>query len=272
MNSIEQIVVTRLPRGRLARSETILAIVAVGLLASGCRPAQTPARVKEVEVEHLQEVAAVLAQLGQKAYVFKHQGGEVTAAFTLYHQPAGTNQQERVIFQANGDEAVRLRHGGTSGPGKGDDPTGYLIVAVPKRVFATGESDLIFRFNLGKASCGKAAKVAHVYAGTALSPYPRVLRAGESGDELTAPGETNGVVLDLYTMQYREKWALSPGETITLVEHAWWHGAPTDELYLKQAKEQSHVVARQLGLEKFRSVLTITALKNGQLPNRDNGK
>jgi hypothetical protein len=130
-----------------------------GMLLVGCRQRPTPAPVSEVEVERLPDAEAVLAQLGQKAYVFKYQGGELTARFTLYHRPAGTNQEERVIFQADGDEALRLLRGGTGAPGKDGDPAGYLIVTVPGRSTATTQGELTFKFNLGEATCGKAAKV-----------------------------------------------------------------------------------------------------------------
>jgi hypothetical protein len=90
----------------------------------------------------------------------------------MYHKPAGTNQQEKVIFEANGDVAVHIRQGRSDTPHTNDDTAGYLIVAMPADSLSAPTDDKIaFRFNLGGAGCGRTVPATDVYPETVLAPH-----------------------------------------------------------------------------------------------------
>jgi hypothetical protein len=214
----------------------------VSLLLIGCgRPTatklpETPATDvgQGLHIERCEEGEAVLAQLGRKAWVFKHRGGELTAEWIVYHRPAGKNQKDAVVFTARGDQAVQILHAGESYDPKSTDTVGYLIVAMPN-TGSMRDGDLTFNLSLGQAGCSHVDKASEVYSVTALS------------NRFTSTW--GGCLLD-------NPLALAPGETKMLVDYVQTFGSPSAQEPLQT-------------LETVHHILKVTALKNGELPKRD---
>ena len=147
--------------------------VALTFFAVGCEGSNSPEVVPEgtVHIARVDDAEAVLAQLGQLSWVFKHRGGELTSEFTIYHRPAGKNQTESVIFYGNGDTAVygardardRQRDENEVIPEDG----GYLIVTVPEHSrLRQGRGYVTHSFSLSGISVSQTDSVNNIYAET----------------------------------------------------------------------------------------------------------
>ena len=236
-------------------------------------PAENAAET--IHVRRLHDTEEVLAQLHRKAWVFKHQGGDVTSEFTIYHRPEGKDQQERAIYTASGDDAIHFRRAlqqtsepdgrpqddgavapadrpqppdGTPGyddalvpadrpqPREAREDEGDLIVVVPtfQDLLTGGSGEIMYKFNLaGGAGVMSTTTAETVYPKTVFSHS----RVGSSSGAVKKPIE------------------LTPGETKVLVD--------LTERFRSRGRDTPFQEE-----ETLRYVVTITALKDGQLPKR----
>ena len=97
------------------------------------------------------------------------------------------------------------------------------------------DGNLTFNFSLGGANCSRVARVEEVYSKAAVASSHH---GSLGGHRLHTP-------LDL-----------PPGKTEVLVEYQQWFSDPE----AKEPVEQR---------ERFQHVVTVTALKNGELPAHD---
>lgn len=237
-------------------------MAAAAFFVIGCQRSSPPAAsppaetaTETIHVRRLNETEAVLAQLHRKAWVFKHWGGDVTSDFTIYHRPKGTDQQERVIYRASGDDAIHARRAlqQTSEPERGpkdDDapaPTdrlqlreaqekeGYLIVVVPVFPYGIGSGEITYKFNLGSGAGVTSTTAAETI-------YPKTVFSH------SVVGSGSGSV--------KEPVELTLGETKVLVDSTVRFTSRGSKTPLREG-------------EALRYVLQITALKDGRLPKRD---
>ena len=185
-------------------------------------------------LERLLDTEAVMAELGNLAWVYKIRGdGELTTEYTIYYRPKGKNQIERVIFQAFGDTTILFLHDMMKAEEiKELEEGGYIIVTRPESF--DGDGDVGHHFSLRGANSYKntpfkelfpdTVRSANRLAGSASKPGPKTIK-------------------------------LSPGETKT-IRHSLtnFNGTPDD------------VIAER---ERVRCELKVTGLKGGQLPERD---
>ena len=224
------------------------------LFAVGCGsansdnlPVHSTAPKSTVQIERSPEAEKVLSQLGQKSFVFKHRGGELTTDFTIYYRPQGKNQTEQLLCNVSGD-------GFTDGlPACPDDDDrrceegGYAMMVWPD-LFPPRNGNVTFSFSLNGA--GRA------WSRSVKAIFPKALfdKHYQNGLEQQNAADTP---VDL-----------RPGETHTLAHYSV-RLIPPDFLYPPSGSDKIPELERASELEMIRFVLTATALKEGQLSKRD---
>lgn len=211
-----------------------LAFFAVGCRRSdsGNLPTTTVSPKGTIHIERVNEAEMVLAELGRKAWVFKHRGGELTTDFTVFHRPEGKDQTQRVIFRRFGDDAVRMLHA-LAEDDRQNDGGGYVIVAIPE--FRDGRGEVTHSFSLNGASCYGTASANEIYPESVIS---------HSGSSSGGGGTFDKPV------------KLSPGESKTLVDYS---------VRLDSGGTDVPLLEREM----VRYVVTVTTLQDGQLPKRE---
>jgi hypothetical protein len=225
-------------------------VVVAGSLISGCNQSPKPSESATVgvgsdivtgdgivHVERSPDAEALLTQLASNAWVFKHRGGELTAELIVSHRPAGPDQKETTIFEADGNlEKVGALNeaflkNGTDIVSVGADTSGYLIVAIPSDSEWQTHALILSRGNFGSSKISKKA-----------SDLVLDLVGGDSGKtrKLSA-----GSILG-------QPLALAPGDTKIIVDHF---------MYFEPDSTKSAIGE----MEAIHTVLTVSARKKGEL-------
>jgi len=211
-------------------------------------PAQSTTPKGTVQIERVPEAEAVLSQLGQKSFVLKHRGGELTTDFTIYYRAEGKNQTEQVLFHASGDRTIGWLRAWPNNDGRHREEGGYAIIAWPEH-FGQTNGNLTFSFSLNGARTSTSPPEKEIYAKTLLSGVPVII----GSSQFPSP------VLEIHGSEFlsAKLVELRPGETATLVEYSQTISTkpPDSNKPLKQGT--------------VRYFLSATALKDGQLPKRD---
>ncbi|MDB4516975.1 hypothetical protein N9089_05180 [Crocinitomicaceae bacterium] len=223
----------------MRRHRLALITATIAVFASGCECSDTVSNPTTpdtpkgtIHIERVPEAETVLAELDRVSWVFEHRGGELTTDFTIYHRPEGKDQTQTVVFRALGDEVVRALRSQPDNEGDRDEESGYIIVVVPD---IPDVGDVVHRFSLNRLGFTKKVPAKDVIPNTVFS------HSGSFEKGFGRPPDT---------VQLR------PGETHVLVD---------DGVRLVSSGAEVAPDEREM----IRYVLTVTALKDGQISERD---
>ena len=177
------------------------------LLLFGCQQAKQSAPVKStpkgtIQIEQVTEAQIILGKLGQRAWVYKYRGGELTTELTIFHRPEGKDKELESIY-----------HNFNPGPtwvfGKDstEDTAGYIIVTSPKNALRGGEIVNYLSLDSAEGSGPPGADGANaVYRGKLEDRYPDGV---DGAVGIAQAGDGSGLA----------SLELKPGETKHLAGH-----------------------------------------------------
>ena len=127
------------------------------LLLFGCQQSKQSAPVKStpkgtIQIEQVTEAQIVLEKLGQRAWVYKYKGGELTTELTISHRPEGKDQELESVFHS-----FNPGHISTFGKDSTEETEGYIIVTAPSEDFSGGK--IVHYMSLGSADVSRYGKL-----------------------------------------------------------------------------------------------------------------
>ena len=186
-----------------------------------------------IQIERLTEAEKIISHIGQRSWVFKHEGSDITSQFVIYYRANGKFTEEKVLFKANGDSlfnaikfmpnSVRRVRSKKSG--------GYLIVSFGENV--------LHSLSVGSISTADQKPRKGVFQDTILANRELESKRISSAKELAA------------------KQTIPPGKTVELIN---------ETVFIQSRADKGKPI---LDAERFRYVLTATNIKDGILPKRE---
>ena len=217
-------------------------------LGTGCtkkstesNPAAEPKNQNRIRLERSKDAESALQQMGFRAWVFKYEGGIVNSEVTIRYRTPGDTGEGRVVARSLGDVAVVV--GTRRAEGKveaGSTVKGMIVVAFPDEISGFIKGRVFHSHKLNNASSGRRVSLKDILPADSFQASTKKL-----GD-----GATIGAGSDEMSTGISQ---LSPGDSEKVAECRFSVGPERP---------------RAKGSEILSITLTVTALKDGQLPDR----